>query len=190
MPATSKVQDLSEALGWLREGRTYQWIVDEYVRKYGVRTTVSMWSALRRRYGIERRIVRDRELIPWQVDAQHRHAHAAAMLRAEGRRRAGKPLTTRAADSLGVWRDCLASEGTVVHYDRASASGWSYVPRRLGIDLDLIREPRGSSHADAEGASAINVEVLIVYEDGRAVPFDPLLLESLGESSTRGAKRR
>jgi len=178
LPAPSKVRDLSEALGWLRDGRTYQWIVDEYVRKYGVQTTVSMWSALRRRYGIERRIVRDRELIPWQVDPQHRHAHAAAMLRAEAHRRKGRLLSPKAASSLERWLDRLALDGTVVHYDRASTSGWSYVPRRDGIDLDLIREPRGLGRDD-EG-NAIAVEVFIVYNDGRAVPFDPLLLESSG----------
>ena len=45
MPAASKIRDLPEALSWLREGRTYQWIVDEYLRKYDVRTMVSMWGA-------------------------------------------------------------------------------------------------------------------------------------------------
>lgn len=183
MPAQSKVQDLSEAVGWLQEGRTYRWIVDEYVRKYGVQTTVSMWSALRRKHGIERRIVRDRRLIPWQVDPRHRHPHAAAMLRAEARRRAGRLLRAKVASSLDTWLDRLARDGTVVHYDRALTSGWSYVLRRDGIDLDLIREPKGLSGSQDQGSNAIAVEVLIVYEDGRAVPFDPLLLEAFGEHS-------
>lgn len=67
MPAASKVRDLPEALSWIREGRTYQWIVDEYLRKYGVRATVSMWGVRRRKHGIELRIVRDKDLIPWEV---------------------------------------------------------------------------------------------------------------------------
>ncbi|XBB70064.1 hypothetical protein ABFU82_12365 [Nocardioides sp. WV_118_6] len=164
--------------------------MDEYLRKYDVRTSISMWSVLARRHGLSRRIVRNRDLIPWQVEPRHRHAHAAAMLRAEARRRAGKLLTNRAAGSLGAWLDRLASDGTVVHYNRASSSGWSYVPRREGVDLDLIREPGGLSRDDAERTNAINVEVWIVYEDGREVPFDPLLLETLSVPSTRDAKPR
>lgn len=176
MPAASKVRDLPEALGWLREGRTYQWIVDEYLRRYGVQTTVSMWAVLRRRHGIERRIVRDRNLIPWEVNPAHRHRHAVSMLRAEARKRAGMSLTSKAAGSLKAWLDRLDREGVVVHYDRATSEGWRNLPRRDGIDLDLIREPRVPSRHSGDGHLQISSEVVIVYEDGRTVPFDPVLL--------------
>jgi hypothetical protein len=65
--ARSKIRDLDEALAWLRDGRTYQWIVDEYVHKYGVQTTTSTWAVLRRRHGVESHLVRDRNLIPWEA---------------------------------------------------------------------------------------------------------------------------
>lgn len=176
MPAASKVQDLPEALTWLRQGRTYQWIVDEYIGKYGVRTTISMWAVLRRRHGIERRIVRDTKLIPWEVNPEHRHRHAVAMLRAEGRRRAGRALSPKAAASLTAWSQRLKSECLVVHYDRSTAQGWRYLPRREGIDLDLIREPRAVGLHCEGGKLQISSEVVIVYEDGRTVPFDRELL--------------
>lgn len=141
MPARSKIQDMSEALRWLEEGRTYQWMVDEYDRKYRVETTISMWSGLRRRTGIPTRIVRDEALVPWAVKEEHRHGNAIGLLRAEARRRAGKPLTPATAETLEVWLSGLAQDGTVVHYDPDTAEGWWYVPRREGIDEDLIREP-------------------------------------------------
>jgi len=157
MPAHSKVQNMQEAIDWLEEGRTYQWIVDEYVRKYNVETTISMWAALRRRRGIETRIIRNEVLIPWAVRVEHRHAPAVAMLRAEARKRAGKVLTPTIAEMLEPWLRGLYADDTVVHYDPETAEGWWYVPRRAGIDLDLIREPeratgRRSRARDADNA--------------------------------------
>lgn len=132
---------MQEAVRWLEEGKTYQWIVEEYRRKYHVETTISMWAALRRRSGIDNRIVRDEALIPWAVKPEHRHSHAVAMLRAEARQRAGKTLTPLVADMLGTWKEGLARDGAVVHYDADTAEGWWYLPVREGVDLDLIREP-------------------------------------------------
>lgn len=135
-----------------------------------------MWSALRRRHGIERRIVRDRELIPWKIDPEHRHGHAVAMLRAAARKRAGKPLSTRTAANLAAWLRRLEADQTVVFYDRAVAGGWRYVPRREGIDLDLIREPIDLVSGREGPAYQIKCATCISYSDGRLVPYDPLLL--------------
>lgn len=132
---------MQEAVRWLTEGKTYQWIVDEYLRKYHIETTISMWAALRRRQGIDGRIVRDDALIPWAVKPEHRHSHAVSMLRAEARRRAGKTLTPVMEDMLNVWLAGLERDGSVIHYDPDTAEGWWYVPRRVGIDNDLIRVP-------------------------------------------------
>lgn len=132
---------MAEAVRWLEEGRTYQWIVEEYRRKYHIETSVEMWSGLRRRRGIPTRIVRDEALVPWAVKPEHRHGHAVSMLRAEARRRAGKQLTSGVETMLDVWLRGLAEDGQVVHYAPETAEGWWYVPRREGIDRDLIREP-------------------------------------------------
>lgn len=176
MPAVSKVCDLPEALNWIREGRAYQWIVDVYLRKYGIRTTVSMWAVLRRKHGIERRIVRDKTLIPWEVNPEHRHGHAVSMLRAEARRREGVLLSPKVSTNLSAWLKRLDRERVVVHYDRATTEGWRYLPRRDGVDLDLIREPGVLGARRTEGSLQISTEVVIVYADGRTVPFDPVLL--------------
>lgn len=141
MGAPSKVENMQEVLRWMEQGRTYKWMVEEYRRKYGVETTVSMWAAIRRRHGIEPRLVRDLNLVPWAVKPEHRHAYAVTMLRAEARRRAGKPLTPAVEDMLDVWLVGLAEDGTVVHYDPDTEAGWFYVPPREGIDTDLIRVP-------------------------------------------------
>lgn len=175
MPAVSKVQNLDEVISWLEEGRSYRWMVDEYQRKYGISTSPSMWAAIRRRRGLTTRLVRDQSLMPWRVNPEHRHAHAAAMLRAEARRRAGRALTPRTVALLEAWRARLALEGTVVLYDRNTPSGWRYVPRRPGVDLDLIRDPLAHS-GDHNGDDVISSSVHVVYADGRSVPVDPELL--------------
>lgn len=141
MAAPSKVQDMAEAVRWLEEGRPYSWMVEQYRVKYNIETTISMWAALRRRHGIDSRIVRDDTLIPWAVNPEHRHSHAVSMLRAEARRRAGKTLTPMMEQMLTAWLAGLERDGTVVHYAPDTAEGWWYVPRREGIDRDLIREP-------------------------------------------------
>lgn len=141
VPAHSKVQDMQEAIRWLEEGKTYQWIVDEYLRKYNIETTISMWAAIRRRHGIDNRIVRDDDLIPWAVKPEHRHSHAVSMLRAEARRRAGKTLTPLMEEMLNAWLNGLRRDNTVIHYEPDTDEGWWYVARRAGIDMDLIREP-------------------------------------------------
>ena len=132
---------MAEALRWLTEGKTYQWCVEEYRRKYHIETSISMWAALRRRNGIDTRIVRDETLIPWAVEPQHRHSHAVSMLRAEARKRAGKELTPVMADMLKAWLEGLARDNAVVHYDPTTEEGWWYVDRRPGVDHDLISEP-------------------------------------------------
>ena len=175
MPARTKVKNLDEVLTWISEGRTYAWICNQYRSKYGIQTSPSMWAAIRRRQGLPRRVVRSADLIPWVVASQHRHSHAVTMLRAEARRRAGLDLTPRTASELTSWLERLKVDGTVVLYDRATDCGWRYVPRRVGIDRDLIREPDGHP-GQTTSSGNITLSIVIAYADGTTVPFDPLLL--------------
>ncbi|WP_199810461.1 MULTISPECIES: hypothetical protein [unclassified Streptomyces] len=69
---------------------------------------------------------------------EHRWAYPLAMLRAEGRRRAGKELTERDESRLASWLDMLKKNGSVVHYDPDTEEGFSYVSRQAG-DNDMIR---------------------------------------------------
>lgn len=136
-----KIQDEQEVIRWFEEGRTYEWMVDEYRRKYNIETVPSMWGNFRRRKGLARRINRDDELIPWAVKLEHRYDYPIMMLRQEARRRAGFDLTDEQLHALDAWKRGMERDRTVLHYDPDTERGWFYVPARPGVDTDLIREP-------------------------------------------------
>lgn len=140
MPET-KIVNEQEVLRWFGEGRTYHWMVEEYGRKYGIETAPSMWGNIRRRYGLDRRITRNADLIPWQVRPEHRWAYPVGMLRMEARRREGRSNPKGYIPRLDAWLERMAEDGTVVHYDPETDEGWFYVPRRQGLDTDIIRTP-------------------------------------------------
>lgn len=151
MPA-AKLQSPQEFERWWNEGRSYQWIIDEYMRKYNLEITPSAVGNWRARLGLPRRQERDMDLIPWRVEGEHVYKHALAMLRAEGRRRSGQPISAISAARLESWLKFLEEEDAVVHYDpdavvvnpdtgEEERPGFFYVPRRRGIDTDIIRVP-------------------------------------------------
>ncbi|WP_405056954.1 hypothetical protein OG474_29970 [Kribbella sp. NBC_01505] len=140
MPA-SKIQNKQEVIDWFEEGRTYEWMAATYRSKYGIETGPSMWANFRSRNNLVRRTVRDDELIPWEVKEEHRWANPLAMLRAAARQRAGIKLTKSDEKRLAGWLREREKAKEVVHYDPDTDEGFWYVPRRPGIDLDLIREP-------------------------------------------------
>lgn len=135
-----KIQDEREVIRWFEEGRTYQWMIDKYKEKYGIDTVPSMWGNFRRRRGLDRRIVRDDDLIPWFVKEEHRWAYPLVMLRTEARRRAGHPVTKPDQSRLATWKQMLEEENAVVHYDPDTEEGFFYVPRQPEDD-DLIHRP-------------------------------------------------
>lgn len=140
MPA-SKIVNEQEVLRWFEEGRSYQWMVEEYRRKYGINTVPSLWGNFRRRRGLARRTHRDDDLLPWHLKDEHRWLFPAQMLRAEARRRAGKKLRPEDERRLDNFIARLKRDGLVVHYDRDTEEGFFYVPARDGIDTDLIYKP-------------------------------------------------
>lgn len=140
MPA-SKIQNAREVEGWIEEGRTYRWMVEEYERKYNLEVSPTMFSNFRARRGLSRRLTRNTALIPWEVKREHRWNYNLAMLRAEARRRDGKLLRDDEAGKLSSWKRHLLDENAVVHYEPETEQGWFLVPRREGVDLDLIRVP-------------------------------------------------
>ena len=136
-----KLQNTDEFTRWWNEGKSYAWIVAEYERKYNLRITPAAIGNWRARLALPRRQQRDLGLVPWAVQPQHRYRHALAMLRAEGRRRAGEPLSDIQAERLARWREFMKDENAVVHYDPDTEDGFFYVPRREGIDTDYVRVP-------------------------------------------------
>lgn len=144
MPA-AKLQNTDEFKRWYTDGKSYEWIIEQYQRKYDLDITASAIGNWRARLGLPRRQQRDMGLIPWAVQPQHRYRHALAMLRAEGRRRAGEPLSDIQSERLGRWREFMKDENCVVHYDPDTEDGFFYVPRRPGVDDDYIRVPERST---------------------------------------------
>lgn len=137
----SKIVNEQEVIRWFEEGCTYHWMVEEYRRKYNIETVPSMWGNFRRRRGLNRRITRDDELIPWHVKPEHRWAYPVAMLRAEARKRAGSDLSNSDEIRLKHWRKMLKEENVVVEYDPDTIEGFFYVKRQKSDD-DIIRRPR------------------------------------------------
>ena len=139
MPAR-KIQDEGEVLRWFEEGRTYDWMVEEYKRKYNIETVPSLWGNFRRRRGLPRRIVRDDDLIPWLIKEEHRWLYPLAMLRVEARLRAGAKVSELELSRVTNWKQMLEDEGAVVHYDPDTEDGFFYIPRQAGDD-DIIHKP-------------------------------------------------
>jgi hypothetical protein len=136
-----KIQDESEVIRWFEQGVTYEEMVERYREKYNIETTPSMWGNFRRRRGLDRRITRDDELIPWGVKVEHRHDYPILMLRKEARRRAGLPLSEEDEHAVDAWIAGMKEANTVLHYDPDTEDGWFYVRPRPGVDTDLIRVP-------------------------------------------------
>lgn len=140
MPA-SKIVNEQEVIKWFDEGRTYAWMQEQYQEKYGIETRLSMWGNFRRRHGLARRIARNDDLIPWEVKPEHRWDYPIMTLRKEARQREGLELSEEDQRALVAWKAGMERDGSVLHYDPDTEQGWFYVPRREGVDLDLIREP-------------------------------------------------
>lgn len=160
----AKIQDEQELIRWFDEGRTYRWMVEEYERKYNLQVGMSMFSNFRKRRGLARRIVRDDDLIPWSVKMEHRYAYPVMNLRHEARRRAGEPISPRMSAQVDGWLRNLNSDNLVVHYDPDTEQGWFYVPRRDGIDTDIIRAPKRKTtmraNADVEDTPSLGADTI------------------------------
>ncbi|MFD7976706.1 hypothetical protein [Streptomyces sp. NPDC059071] len=138
--AKKKIQDEAEVIQWFKEGRSYQWMTDKYMEKYGIPMSASSWGNFRYRKGLDRRIARDDDLIPWAMKKEHRQHYAVIMLRAEARRLAGLPISEDKAKRLESWKQMLKDKDAVVHYE-PKLDGFYYVPREEG-DGEFIRRPK------------------------------------------------
>ena len=141
MAPKSKIVDEGEVKRWISEGRTYAWMAQEYLAKYEIEIAPTTFSNFRAREGLPRRFARDDALIPWEIKKEHRFGYPLWALRAEGRMRSGLSVSKGTLDRLTSFKDKLFANGDVIHYEPDTEQGWWLVPRRPGIDLDMIREP-------------------------------------------------
>lgn len=92
---------------------------------------------------------RRHELLPWAVRPEHTRHPLVRLLDLEARRRDNlregtviHPLGEDVLAELEALRVRLFEDGDlVVHYDAGAVQGFQLVPRRPGIDLDMIRRP-------------------------------------------------
>ena len=144
MGAQSKIVDTQEVLRWFEEGRTYAWMIEQYLKKYNIETSISMWSNYRRRNGLERRQAWDEDLIPWHIKLEHNHKNPIMMLRKVARQRAGLPVSEKVEAEIAGWLRNLDEQQVVVGYDPDTEEGWFYFPR-TPEDTDIIRRPSRST---------------------------------------------
>lgn len=135
-----KIVDEGEVKKWFAEGKSYPWMVEKYMSKYGIEIGESAFGNFRRAHGLHRRNVRNDDLIPWLVKPEHRHRWPLTMLRLLARRRANEPLSVKRNHDLDVWLAGLERDNIVVHYDPDTAEGFHYVTRTKK-DVDVIRFP-------------------------------------------------
>lgn len=134
------IPDYGELEQMVRSGLTPKQISEIYAAK-GLDISPGTISVARHRKGWPAVTVNHSALIPWRVRLEHRGAYDQRMLRLESRQRAGKLPRPADAQLLKSWKKQLDSDDAVVHYEPTTAQGWFHVPRRHGIDDDLIRVP-------------------------------------------------
>jgi hypothetical protein len=83
------------------------------------------------------------DTLPWKLAPEHRDHNDARMLRLEGRRREGLPLTSKELRLVSNWIDLLREKNAVVTYEPKTRKGFYWVPKEDSDD-DIVRRP-GSS---------------------------------------------
>jgi hypothetical protein len=123
----------------VREGLGNAEIVDRLRQEDHIEVTPSAISVFRSRHNLPPAPGRHDDLIPWRVKREHASLWAAKVLRWESRRRSGERLNERAQRRVDAFLQRLKDQDAVVHYEPESAQGFWLVPRRHGVDTDIIR---------------------------------------------------
>ncbi|WP_405057039.1 hypothetical protein OG474_30425 [Kribbella sp. NBC_01505] len=136
---------MAEAKRLLADGKTYQEMVDFYLEKYGIETSISMWAGRRRVWGLEDRSAqRDVDIIPWDNIEQRWHwNNKLLMLKVAQRLAAGMEVAEISRSRYEAWLRERTAKNEVVSYepDNPEDEGFYYRERRPGIDLGLVRVP-------------------------------------------------
>lgn len=139
--ARTQVESEQEVVRWYMEGKTFRWMTEEHERKYGRKPSIAAFQSVVRRRELPPRSLRNNPLIPWKVSREHQKKWTHKQLRNENRRRNGMPIAQMDLIELERWKLGLEQAGAVVDYRRDTEDGYFLVPRRDGIDTDLIRVP-------------------------------------------------
>jgi hypothetical protein len=132
--------DDSEVEQLLRAGSTQLEVV-EILKTQGVSVSQSAISQAISTGRIKVDTGRTSGGIPWHLKPEHRHRHAARMLRTQARLDKGLPIGASLAGQVRAWREALEADDSVVHYDPDTEEGFWRVPRRPSLDLWWYRDP-------------------------------------------------
>ena len=140
----------STKLGAFRKG---VWTYDQIADEYGCsRQAVHLQL---RQAGMVKKQTRHVKELPWKVAESDNNHVFVTMLRYDARMRHGNDLPEYRQEQTLRWIEALATplpgapDGCVIDYTRdfyldpqtGKMQGWGRVPRRVGIDEWLIREP-------------------------------------------------
>ncbi len=133
----AKQIDYSEAEQLLRTGMTQK----EVGARFGVTQGAIALAISRGNIKIKTGRAEGRAL-PWHpIEVEHRDKYLARMLRAHHRREQGLKSAAVIEAQLDAFLKSLAESDMVVDYDPDTEDGFTRVPRRLGVDHGLVREP-------------------------------------------------
>lgn len=135
------IESEDEVIRWYREGKSFRAMAEEHERIYGRKPSIAAFQSVIRRRNLPPRSLHKNPLIPWAVRRPHQKKWTHTQLRNENRRRNGLPVNAVALTELERWKVGLEKAGAVVDYRRDTEEGYFLVPRRDGVDTDLIRQP-------------------------------------------------
>lgn len=126
---------------WLREGKTYAWIKEQFRNRYKKDISDGTIVNFRKEKNIPDRyaVAARKQGHPWKVLPEHRGVGIDPYLSALIRRDAGLPVPQERLTSAENWWAEMQELGLVASY--SPQRGWVTLPRRRGIDLGYIREP-------------------------------------------------
>ena len=136
--------DDKEVEAMLRRGMTQKQVVAVY-KERGISVAQSAISQAITTGRIKVDTNRNAGAIPWKLKPEHRHLHAARMLRTQARLDAGLDVGASLREQVRTWREGLLAEDSVITYDPDTREGFWRVPRREGIDRGWVREPDRAS---------------------------------------------
>lgn len=144
--------DYAEATQMLRAGKTQQEVADHF----GVTQAAVSANIKRGNIKIDYPNQTEGRAVPWHpLRSGHRDRYLVRMLRAHHRREQGLANAPVLEAMLDTFLAKAAEQDFVVHYDPDTEEGFFRVPRRLGIDVGLVRSPDPAvSGADTPDESA------------------------------------
>lgn len=131
MPYGTEAPSKRELERYLERGLSQKQIAEEWEKDSGYRVSRSAIGMALLRHGLKSSRARPEypELIPWTVHPDHRMHNDVRMLRLEGRRQAGLPMSDSAMRWLEQWKDDLRRRNAVIHYEADTPEGFYWVNR-------------------------------------------------------------